>query len=105
MVRTRLTLDSVRGVGRSTTEHIPSPFAEAEKTDFKELSTESAHDQVSTYFEETGRIDTPLYLLDSLELGSLIRGPAMILQDTQTIVLEPGATAKILSKHVFIEIA
>ena len=95
----------MRGVGKSTAESLSSPFEEAETTSFNEVSKEAAHDHVSVYFEECGRVDTPLFLLDSLAIGSLIKGPAMILQDTQTIVLEPGATARVLSKQVLIDVA
>lgn len=59
---------------------------------------------MSVYFEPGGRMDTPLYQLDKLTLGSRIRGPALILQETQTIVVDPDATAHILEKHVLIQL-
>jgi 5-oxoprolinase (ATP-hydrolysing) len=54
------------------------------------------------YFEAKGRVDTPLYLLDRLAVGEVIRGPAMIIDNTQTIVLDPASEAVVTSKHLFI---
>lgn len=54
------------------------------------------------YFNEIGRVDTPVYLLPALEVGDELEGPSMIIDDTQTIVLIPGAKAVLTSKHLFI---
>ena len=56
----------------------------------------------SVYFNEVGRVDTPVYLLPALEIGDELEGPAMIIDDTQTIVLIPGARAVLTRKHLFI---
>lgn len=55
----------------------------------------------SVYFEEVGSFeDVPLYRLEELAWGTKISGPAVILDNTQTIVLHPQNTAKILRSHV-----
>lgn len=55
----------------------------------------------SVYFEETGSFeDVPLYRLEELAWGTKIAGPAVILDNTQTIVLHPQNVAKILRNHV-----
>lgn len=57
----------------------------------------------SVYFDEVGRVDdTPVFLLDQLEVGDEIEGPAMIIDDTQTIVLVPGAKGVLTQKHLYI---
>ena len=57
----------------------------------------------SVYFDGIGRVeDTPVYLLPSLETGDTLEGPAMIIDNTQTIVLIPGAKAVLTSKHLYI---
>ena len=54
-------------------------------------------------FRSVGRVDdTPVFLLDKLEVGDVLDGPAMIIDDTQTIVLVPGAQAVLTSKHLYI---
>ncbi|KAK9799317.1 hypothetical protein WJX73_000073 [Symbiochloris irregularis] len=47
------------------------------------------------YFEDGGRQDTPAYRLSTLKPGHDIKGPAIILDDISTVVLEPGCTAHI----------
>jgi 5-oxoprolinase (ATP-hydrolysing) len=55
----------------------------------------------SIYFEELGRFsDCPLYRLGDLVPGMVVPGPAIILDNTQTIVLHPQNTARILKSHV-----
>jgi len=92
----------IRGIGKSLYDKGASPFEQADTLSFESLSAEYAEETVSVYFEEGGRTETPLFLLDNLKEGSEITGPALILQDTQTIVLDPAATAKILPRHVYI---
>lgn len=124
-----MTIDDVRvrGVGRSFDDLGPSVFAEAASLPFVAVPTtpegESAcSETTSVYFEEGGRRDVPVFLLERLGAGDRVDGPgewralgwrgrelmrsaAMIIDGTQTIVVDPGATAKITSKHVLIELA
>jgi 5-oxoprolinase (ATP-hydrolysing) len=59
--------------------------------------------QFSVYFDKIGRVnDTPVFLLDKLDVGDVVEGPAMIIDDTQTIVLVPGAKSVLTSKHLYI---
>lgn len=58
----------------------------------------------SVFFREHGSIETPVYSLNALKPGTLLDGPAIILDETQTLVVVPGALAKILRSHVVIEI-
>ncbi|KAL1719993.1 Hydantoinase/oxoprolinase-domain-containing protein [Schizophyllum commune] len=69
------------------------------------VSKERANGTHSVYFEELGRVpDTPIFLLDSLHPGDEVTGPAIVIDDTQTIVLVPGATALVTSRHLVIEV-
>jgi 5-oxoprolinase (ATP-hydrolysing) len=55
------------------------------------------------YFDKVGRVaDTPVFLLDNLVVGDEVTGPAMIIDNTQTIVIVPGARAVLTSKHLYI---
>lgn len=57
----------------------------------------------SVYFDQVGRMkDTPVFKFESLNVGDKLEGPAMIIDNTQTIVLIPGATAILTSKHLYI---
>lgn len=51
-----------------------------------------------------GWVETPMYKLDDLEIGTKIQGPAIIADGTQTNLLTPNSTATILKSHLFIKI-
>jgi 5-oxoprolinase (ATP-hydrolysing) len=71
------------------------------------LPTESLapNDQKSlrVYFEG-GWTDAPLHLLKNCTPGDTLLGPAMIYDDTQMIIVQPGAMARILHSHVVIDL-
>ena len=46
--------------------------------------------------------DTPVYELPRLEEGDVVEGPAMIIDNTQTIVVIPGARAVLTRKHLVV---
>ncbi|WWD04682.1 hypothetical protein V865_002753 [Kwoniella europaea PYCC6329] len=59
----------------------------------------------SVYFEELGKFtDIPLFKFQDLRPGMKVSGPAIILDKTQTIVLHPQNTARILKSHVYIDV-
>lgn len=43
--------------------------------------------------------------LENLPPGLLIDGPAVVIDQTQTLVVAPGAVAKVLRSHIVIEIS
>jgi len=85
----------------------PSAFQELASLDpaphpASESKVDSRH---SVYFEGVGRVnDTPVYLLDSLDIGETVKGPAMVVDGTQTIVVIPGAEAITLSRWLMIKV-
>jgi len=60
--------------------------------------------KLRVYFEG-GWTDAPLLLLKGCIPGDTICGPAMIYDQTQMIVVQPGATARVLPSHVVIDLA
>jgi 5-oxoprolinase (ATP-hydrolysing) len=67
------------------------------------VSKKKVSDQVPVYFEG-GWTTAPLYHLNTLIRGDLVEGPAIILDNTQTIVVAPQAKATVLDRHVMIEL-
>ncbi|KAI0173536.1 Hydantoinase B/oxoprolinase-domain-containing protein [Hypoxylon sp. FL1284] len=57
-----------------------------------------------TYFASVGWTDTPIYLLQNLLPGDHIEGPGIIIDNTQTIVVTPFSTAKVLSEHIVLRV-
>ncbi|KAJ3786784.1 5-oxoprolinase [Lentinula aff. detonsa] len=112
----------VRGIGKtfdtlgesvySEVEHLRSSNAiKAVNSSYRssELSSsmtkpEKADTTWSVYFDEpVGRVDnTPVFRLEKLEVGDEVLGPAMVIDDTQTVVVIPGAKAVVTSKHLYI---
>jgi 5-oxoprolinase (ATP-hydrolysing) len=86
----------VRGIGKTYTSLGPSVHAEirdllSSPSSLHTLAPSSADSRHSVYFDKIGRVpDTPVFLLDRLEVANVIRGPAVVVDGTQTIVLVPG---------------
>ncbi|KDQ58189.1 hypothetical protein JAAARDRAFT_686181 [Jaapia argillacea MUCL 33604] len=94
----------VRGIGKTFDTLGESVHSEVKRIKQRPVDRSSKADYTfSVYFDEVGRVDdTPVYLLPHLETGDVVKGPAMIIDDTQTIVVIPGATAVLTSKHLYI---
>lgn len=56
------------------------------------------------YFSEGELQPAKVLRLDDLSPGSIVDGPAIIIDSTQTIVVTPHARASILSSHVVIDL-
>lgn len=79
----------VRGVGKSASlqSHLIPTAKDHEKPQAMGVS--------SVYFESTGRVNTPTYDLTALKAGHVITGPAIIMQNVATVVIEPECQATI----------
>lgn len=94
----------VRGIGKT--------FEGLEKTVDQQLKEvkpkdvakgEKRYSTRPVYFEG-GRQETSIYKLEDLAVGDRIKGPAIIADGTQTIVVTPGASALLIDTHVVINI-
>ncbi|KAH9173815.1 5-oxoprolinase [Lactarius sanguifluus] len=93
----------VRGVGTTSDDSGPSVFDELEQLQTSQVRPNSAAMRYSVYFDKVGRVDdTPVFELGSLAVGDTVDGPAVVIDDTQTIVVVPGARAVIASRHLVI---
>jgi len=72
----------------------------------KEIKPKDVRDEkrlgLSPVYFEGGRQETPIYKLEDLDIGDRIRGPAVLADGTQTIVVTPGAAALVTETHVVI---
>lgn len=83
-----------------------SVYAELETLKRSPISKEKVDSVQSVYFDGLGRVnDTPVYLLDKLEVGDMIEGPGVVIDATQTILLIPGSKAILTSNilHITLE--
>ncbi|KAL2758036.1 hypothetical protein ACRALDRAFT_2119105 [Sodiomyces alcalophilus JCM 7366] len=92
----------VRGIGRSFRSTEKSVDQQLKELGRKDVPDTKVHGRQQVYFEG-GRVDTPVYKLADLSTGDAIEGPAMLADGTQTIVVTPDSTARILDTHVVLE--
>ena len=96
----------VRGIGKS--------FEGLEKTVDQQMDEikprdvgpeEKKYRTAKVYFEaRQQREDTPIYKLEELDVGDRIKGPAILADGTQTIVITPGSSALLIETHVVVNI-
>ena len=87
-----IVIDDIRvratGVSKFDTNVKSYDSSEVNKSESKHIET------VSVYFEG-GRVSTPVYFLSDLKAEEIIRGPAIIVQNVATVVVEPSCVAYI----------
>ncbi|KAG1152022.1 hypothetical protein G6F37_002401 [Rhizopus arrhizus] len=100
----------VRGIGKTIQSKDLTPDQEIERLKTAN-EIKSAADSVqpdshtSVYFEQGGRDDhVPVYRLGQLAPGLLVDGPAIIIDATSTVVIEPSCSALITSGHIIITV-
>ncbi|CAG9813200.1 unnamed protein product [Phaedon cochleariae] len=76
----------VRGIGKSDIDE--EPLIETSTTDPTPVSTKQV------FFEE-GYLDTNIYLLKDLKASQVLRGPAIVMDQLSTILVEPDCIASI----------
>ncbi|KAK8853496.1 hypothetical protein IAR55_004203 [Kwoniella newhampshirensis] len=98
----------VRGVGKTfnvTPTDYSAGLAEAEATLSPPSVKPSTFNQASFDTPQgVKEFSTPVYVLGQVPVNSQISGPAIIVDSTQTIVVEPSARAIVLKEHVIIRL-
>lgn len=96
----------VRGIGKSFEglgKTVDQQLREIKPQDVKPGDEVREYKRAKVYFDGARR-DTPIYRLEDLGVGDRLKGPAILADGTQTIVVTPSATALILETHVVINI-
>ena len=86
----------VRAVGSTALNSAAAAVTSASQGTLS-LAAPEPIETVSAYFERTGRHNTPVFDITHLQPFQSIHGPAIIIQDITTIVIEPDCTALITS--------
>lgn len=94
----------VRSVAKSSDVATSNPFAELEALESSAQPEFREQFITKVYFENEAWLDTPVYDLAQLPVGARIRGPAMIIDKTQTIVVDSRSEAVKLPEHIVLEI-
>lgn len=94
----------VRTIASTKVRTEESPLVQLAAANMKEVSTAPASRSLAYFDGQSRRIDTPVYLLDGLAKYSRITGPAIIIDQTQTIVVAPNAVANLLDTCIIIDL-
>ena len=96
----------VRGIGKtfdSLGESVYEELRHIQKHDAREALSKRDGETGVYFGDGIGRVDnTPVYQLGNLGVGDVIEGPAMLIDDTQTIVVVPRSEAVVTSRHLYI---
>lgn len=79
-----------------------SPYKDFDTIAKKAVSKSHVVTSRPVYFKE-GVYETKFYSLKEINDGEVVKGPAIILDETQTILVEPNSEATILPRHIIIE--
>ncbi|KAL2832542.1 Hydantoinase B/oxoprolinase-domain-containing protein [Aspergillus cavernicola] len=98
----------VRGIGTSERkewegEELGQQLRDSVFKQERKLASSSLQ-KVPVYFPKVGHQETPIFLVQSLPPGLSIEGPAIIVDQTQTLVVAPDTIAKVLRSHIVIDI-
>lgn len=93
----------LRGIGKSFRGMSKTPDQQLKEIKPIDVAEDKAYKTSEVYFDG-GRQVTKIYKLEELEVGTRIKGPAIIADGTQTIVVTPEATALVIETHVVINI-
>lgn len=95
----------VRSVGKSRVLHVSNPFEELKRYDAQGLTpVPTPVSRRNIFFDKYGWTETSVYRLDTMAPGVHIPGPAMIIDKTQTIVVDHASKAVICPEHVILEV-
>ncbi|KAF7557575.1 hypothetical protein G7Z17_g605 [Cylindrodendrum hubeiense] len=91
----------VRGTS-STSARIEEVSAFEEKNSIQTFSTPHLESSQDVYVDGQWQ-KAAVYRLKQVPSGSVVSGPAFMIDDTQTILVEPGFRAYVLSNHILLE--
>ncbi|SGZ58965.1 CIC11C00000003337 [Sungouiella intermedia] len=93
----------VRGVGNVNKIRERSPFEDLKKIELFDIKKDLAKTVRPLYFSG-GFQNSEIYNLDDLPIGGKVSGPALVLDATQTILLEPFSFLTVLPRHVIVDL-
>lgn len=95
----------VRSIGKAIDVPLCSPFKDLEEAaGFPILDPSAAKAARKVYFETTGWTNVAVFHIDSIPRKVKIRGPAMAIDATQTILIEEDSVAIVLDDHIVLDI-
>lgn len=94
----------VRAIGKSNVRKEESVDHQLKKYNLKKVSVAQEASFFRKVYFDGARVNTPVFRIDNMPYGSIVNGPAILADGTQTNVLPANAEATILKSHIFIKI-
>jgi len=93
-----------RGIGKTFEGLEKTVDQQLKDIEPNDISKENKQFDTRQVYFEGGRQDTPIYKITDINVGDQITGPAVLADETQTIVVTPGATALMIDTHIVINL-
>ncbi|KAF2147617.1 putative 5-oxoprolinase [Myriangium duriaei CBS 260.36] len=91
----------VRSIARSIDMDISKPL---DALDAELVPAPRSVKSQEIYFDAEGWLQSTVYRIETLPRGCRITGPALLIDDTQTILIDPTSTAFVGQEHVVIKV-
>lgn len=92
----------IRAIGKGSGSDERDPFKELSRVTM--IEAPEPKDYQNVYFDTLGSVKTPVHVLNALRPGNVVKGPAIIIDNTQTVLVTPNSVASILSNMVAIKV-
>lgn len=93
----------VRVLGKNLGVETKSPFKERKEVSATSVGQEKRLETARVYCGDLGWKVVDVYDIGALMTGDIVNGPSIIVDQTQTIYVEPGWEAVSLSDHLFLQ--
>ncbi|CAR29091.1 hypothetical protein ZYGR_0Z00120 [Zygosaccharomyces rouxii] len=94
----------VRAVAKSFVREEESVDAQLNKYERREVVTSKEASFFKKVYFDGKLYETPIFRIDNMVYGSVVHGPAILADGTQTNIIPRNAKATVLKSHIFIEI-
>ncbi|KAI1774280.1 Hydantoinase B/oxoprolinase-domain-containing protein [Hypoxylon cercidicola] len=94
----------VRTVAASQETKEKSPLQQLAEVALADIDTPPEQTSIAYFDGYSKGLPTPVYLLKKIPQGTKVKGPALIIDETQTIVVAPNSTASVLATCILIDL-
>lgn len=94
----------VRAVAKSFVREEESVDAQLHRYEYREVVTSKEASFFKKVYFDDNWYETPVFKIDSMAYGSVVHGPAILADGTQTNIIPRNAKATVLKSHIFIQI-
>lgn len=94
----------IRAIAKSFVREEESVDAQLDRYESREVVTSKEANFFKKVYFDDNWYETPVFKIDNMVYGSVVHGPAILADGTQTNIIPKNAKATVLKSHIFIEI-